>query len=79
MKAKKDISFLRLFWIIFLISIALLLVYLYKLYTDGLLIKRLLQTANNIEKMIKKNPIIFWGVISYIVVFYIGYYFGKKR
>ncbi|PTY89209.1 hypothetical protein, partial [Heyndrickxia sporothermodurans] len=78
MKAKKGVSFLRIFWVIFLIFIALFLVYLYQLHTEGLLTKKILFTVDQLAKMIKKNPILFVGLISYIIIFYLGYLVGKK-
>ncbi|MFB7304711.1 hypothetical protein [Heyndrickxia sporothermodurans] len=79
MKVKKGISFLRIFWVTFLILIALFLVYLYQLYTEGLLAKKILFTVNQLTEMTKKNPILCAGLVSYIIIFFLGYSIGKKR
>lgn len=79
LKTKKGVSLFRIFWVIFLIFIAIFFVYLYRLHIEGTLGKHLLQISNEIAKIFKKNPILIWLLLSYIVIFYFGYLLGKNR
>ncbi|MBS4174573.1 hypothetical protein [Bacillus sp. FJAT-49736] len=72
-------SVFRILWIILLISIALLIVYLYRLYTQGQLLDQLLKVIGSIMNFMEKDPRIGFVLLSYIPIFYLGYTTGKKR
>lgn len=82
-KKRMNISFPRFLRFVFILLIALIIFYSYYLSTEGILLEQIKNTSLSIYQwvitLIKKNPSIFIGLISYGLVFYIGYLVGKKR
>lgn len=80
MKSKKQsLSFFRIIWIILLVFIAIMIVYLYRLQTQGQLLKQLLNITGSIMSFIEKDPRVGYVLLSYIPIFYLGYKTGKAR
>lgn len=80
MKSKKQsISFFRIIWIILIVFIAIMIVYLYRLQTQGQLLKQLLKATGSIMSFIEKDPRIGYVLLSYIPIFYLGYKTGKIK
>lgn len=78
-KKKRSFNFYRIVRIVFILFLAFLLVYVYYLYTKGLLMNKFLNISTNLTSLIKHNPDYVIGIGSYILVFYLGFFFGKRK
>jgi hypothetical protein len=78
-KQKNEISIRRVLWIAFLLFVAVFIVYLYRLQTQGRLVAQMLKWTDAGINAAKKNPLILGGLLSYLLVFYVGYFTGLKK
>lgn len=84
-KKKKQIhtSFPRFLRFAFILLIALIIIYSYYLGTEGVLLEKIknsyLTVYHFVFNFVRKNPTIMIAIASYGLVFYLGYFIGKKR
>ncbi|MGV3467395.1 MAG: hypothetical protein ACO1OT_19170 [Heyndrickxia sp.] len=74
---QQSLSIFRILWIIIIVFLAIMIVYLYRLQTQGQLLNTLLKVTGSIMNFIEKDPRIGYVLLSYVPIFYFGYVMRK--
>ena len=79
-QVRKTSQTLKVIRVCFIVSLSFFLVYLYYLQTKGILLEKIQAFVIMITQSVEKTPLsVKGGIFAIALVFFSGYYLGKKQ